>query len=147
MKFTVTLLATGKATTGIKIDPSVPEALGGGKTPLVKVTLNGFTYASKIASMGGSLWIPVSAEIREKAKVEAGGTYEIELALDDAPRVIDPTPDLAARLAADPAAQAAWDKLAPSRKKAHVTDLEGAKSEDTRTRRLEKIMASLRGAA
>lgn len=147
MKFTTTVLATGKTTTGIQIDPSVPEALGGGKTPLVKVTLNGFSYASKIANMGGSLWIPVSAEIRDKAKVSAGGSYEIEIVLDDAPRVIAPTPELAERLAADPAAQAAWDKLAPSHKKAHVTALEGAKGEETRQRRLDKVMATLRGEA
>jgi hypothetical protein len=145
MQFKVTILSTGKNTAGIKIDPAVPEALGGGKTPLVSVTLNGFTYASKIASMRGDLWIPVSAEIREKAKVEAGGTYDIAIVLDSAPRVIEPTADLAAPLAADPVAQAAWDKLAPSRKKAYVTTIEGTKSRETRARRVERTLAELRG--
>ena len=123
----------------------MPAQLGGGKTPLVTVTLNGFTYPSKIASMGGKLLIPVSAEVRAKASVKGGESHEIELVLDDKPRVIEPPRDLAAALAANPAALAAWDKLAPSHRKAHVTAIEGAKAADTRARRVEKAIATLLG--
>ncbi len=144
MKVRVNILQLGN-NTGIEVPAEVPAQLGGGKTPLVTVTLNGFTYPSKIASMGGKLLIPVSAEVRVKAGVKGGESHEIELVLDDKPRVIEPTDDLAAALAANPAAQAAWDKLAPSHKKAHVSAIEGAKAADTRARRVEKAIASLLG--
>lgn len=144
MKVRVNILQLGN-NTGIEVPPEVPAQLGGGKTPLVTVTLNGFTYPSKIASMGGKLLIPVSAEVRAKAGVKGGESHEIELVLDDKPRVIEPPGDLAEALAANPAAQAAWDKLAPSHRKAHVTAIEGAKAADTRSRRVEKAIATLLG--
>lgn len=144
MKVRVNIIQLGN-NTGIEVPPEVPAQLGGGKTPLVTVTLNGFTYPSKIASMGGRLLIPVSAEVRARAGVKGGENHEIELVLDDKPRVIEPPADLAAALAASPAAAAAWDKLAPSHKKAHVTAIEGAKAADTRARRVDKAIATLLG--
>ena len=144
MKVRVNILQHGN-NTGIEVPPEVPAQLGGGKTPLVTVTLNGFTYPSKIASMGGKLLIPVSSEMRAKAGVKGGESHEIELVLDDKPRVIEPPGDLAAALAANPAARAAWDKLAPSHRKAHVTAIEGAKAADTRARRVERAIATLLG--
>jgi hypothetical protein len=144
MKVRVNIIPLGN-NTGIEVPPEVPAQLGGGKTPLVTVTLNGFTYPSKIASMGGRLLIPVSAEVRAKAGVKGGETHEIELVLDDKPRVIEPPADLAAALAANTAAEAAWERLAPSHKKAHVTAIEGAKAADTRARRVDKAIATLLG--
>lgn len=144
MKVRVNILQLGN-NTGIEVPPEVPAQLGGGKTPLVTDTLNGSTYPSKIAAMGGKLLIPVSAEVRAKAGVKGGESHEIELVLDDKPRVIEPPADLAAALAANPAAQAAWDKLAPSHRKAHVTAIEGAKAADTRARRVEEAIATLLG--
>jgi hypothetical protein len=144
MKVRVNIIQLGN-NTGIEVPPEVPAQLGGGKTPLVTVTLNGFTYPSKIASMGGRLLIPVSAEVRARAGVKGGENHEIELVLDDKPRLIEPPADLAAALAASPAAAAAWDKLAPSHKKAHVTAIEGAKAADTRARRVDKAIATLLG--
>lgn len=142
MKVMITILQVGN-NTGIEVPPHVPAELGGGKNPLVRVTLNGFTYPSKIATMSGRLLIPVSAEVRAKAGVAGGETHEIELLLDDQPRVIEPPDDLAAALAANPMAKEAWDKLSPSRKKAHVTLIDGAKAVDTRARRIEKTISEL----
>lgn len=145
MKLTLTILQMGN-NTGIEVPPHVPEELGGGKNPLVRVTLNGFAYASKIASMRGKLLIPVSAEVRGKAGVAGGEKHEVEIVLDDQPRVIEPPADLAAALAANPAARAAWDRIAPSHRKAHVTAIEGAKAAETRARRIEKAIAELTAA-
>jgi hypothetical protein len=144
MNFTTTLFQIGN-NVGIDVPPEVRDALGGGKNPLVVVTLNGFTYPGKIASMAGKLLISVSAEIRQKAGVKGGETHEVTLVLDDKPRVIEPTEDLAAALAADPAAAAAWEKLSPSNRKAHVTAIEGAKAPETRARRVLKALETLRG--
>jgi hypothetical protein len=142
MKFTTTIKQLGN-NTGILVPTEVRDALNGGKNPLVKVTLAGHAWGSKIATMGGDLLIGVSAEIRGITGVRGGETHEVELELDDKPRIVEAPHDLKTALAASPAAQAAWDKLAPSHKKAHVTAIEGAKAADTRARRVAKAIEML----
>lgn len=142
MKFAAFIKPMGN-NTGILVPPEVRDALDGGKNPLVKVTLAGHTWGSKIATMGGDLLIGVSADIRKLTGVAGGETHEVTLELDAKPRIVEAPEDLKAALAASPAALAAWDKLAPSHKKAHVTAIEGAKSADTRARRVAKAIETL----
>ncbi len=142
MKLTLNLLATGANTTGFVVPPEAVAALGGGRAPKIRVTLNGYTYESKIGIMGGKAMIPVSKDVREKSGASAGNDYELDIALDDAPRVVALPDDLAAAIAAA-GAQAAWDRLAPSHKKAHVTAVEGAKAAETRARRVGKVVEAL----
>ncbi len=142
MKFVAFIKSMGN-NTGILVPPEVRDALGGGKNPLVRVSLAGHSWGSKIATMGGDLLIGVSADIRKLTGVAGGETHEVTLELDDQPRVVEAPDDLMAALTANPSAQAAWDKLAPSHKKAHVTAIEGAKAADTRARRVQKAIAAL----
>jgi hypothetical protein len=142
MKFTTTILQSGN-NTGIVVPPGARDTLNGGKNPLVRVTLAGFTWQSKIATMGDKLLIGVSADIRARTGVKGGETHEVEVELDDKPRIVEAPADLKAALAADPVAQAAWEKLAPSHKKAHVTAIEGAKTPETRARRIHKAIEML----
>lgn len=69
----------------------------------------------------------------------------MEVELDTEPRPIVEPDDLARALAADPAARAAWDRLSSSRRREHVLAIEGAKKAETRLRRIEKALESLRG--
>ena len=142
MKFTTTILQSGN-NTGIIVPPEVRDALAGGKNPLVVVTLAGHTWRSKVATMGDRLLVGVSAEIRSITGVKGNETHEVELALDDQPRVVQAPGDLQAALDADPVALAAWNRLAPSHKKAHVTAIEGAKTPETRLRRVQKAIEML----
>ncbi len=142
MKFAAFIKPMGN-NTGIVVPPEIRDGLNGGKNPLVKVTLAGHAWQSKIATMGGDLLIGVSAEIRKITGVKGGDTHEVTLELDDQPRVVEAPGDLRAALDANPAAQAAWDKLAPSHKKAHVTAIEGAKAPETRARRVTKTIETL----
>jgi hypothetical protein len=142
MKFAAFIKPLGN-NTGILVPSDVRDALHGGKTPLVKVTLGGHSWRSKIASMGGDLLIGVSADIRKITGVKGGETHEVELFLDDKPRIVEAPGDLQSALDADPVAKAAWDKLAPSHKKAHVTAIEGAKAPETRLRRVQKAIEML----
>jgi uncharacterized protein YdeI (YjbR/CyaY-like superfamily) len=93
--------------------------------------------------MGDRLLIGVSAELRGLTGVRGNQTHEVELVLDDQPRIVEPPGDLQAALDADPVALAAWNKLAPSHKKAHVTAIEGAKAPETRLRRIRKAIEML----
>lgn len=142
MKFTTIIHQMGN-NTGIDVPPGVRDALDGGRNPLVRVTLAGHTWQSKIATMGDRPLIGVSAEIRKITGVKGGETHEVELTLDDQPRIVVPPADLQAALDADPVARAAWDKLAPSHRKAHVTAIEGAKAPETRLRRVQRAIEML----
>ena len=70
---------------------------------------------------------------------------EVTLELDTEPRTVDVPDDLAAALAAKPGAREAFDKLAPSARKEHVRQVETAKAQETRERRIAKIVAGLGG--
>jgi hypothetical protein len=129
--------------TGINVPAEVIEALGKGKKPPVKVTVNGFTYQSTVAVMGGAYMLPLSQERRAAAGVEPGQEIEVTLELDAEPRTVEVPEDLAAALAGKPGARDAFDKLAYSVRKEHVRQVESAKAAETRTRRISNIVEKL----
>jgi hypothetical protein len=134
----------GKTATGFEVPDEVVEALGGGKRPAVRVALGSYTYRSTVAPMGGKYLLGVSAEHRAGAGVKAGDEVEVDLELDTAPRELTVPDDLAAALDADPAVRAAFDRLSYSNRQRHVLSVEDAKTPQTRQRRIDKALASLR---
>lgn len=144
MRFRATLFLGGKTATGMKVPAEVVESFGKGKKPQVLVTINGYTYRSTVAVYGGEYMLPVAAEVRAAAGVAAGDEIDVDLELDTAPRVVEVPADLAAALAAEPAAKARFDGLSYSNQRRHVLALDGAKTAETRQRRLEKILTTLR---
>lgn len=141
--FTTTLLqAEGMNATGIQVPAETVAALGKGKRPPVKVTVNGFTYRSTVAAYGDVFMLPLSQERRAAAGVQAGDRIEVTLELDTEPRTVDVPDDLAAALEAN-GIRAAFEALAPSRKKEFVRQVESAKAEETRVRRIDRIVATL----
>ena len=144
MRFRTTLLQNGKTAVGFEVPDEVVTALGAGRRPPVLVTLNGYTYRNTVAVMGGTSMIGVSAEHRAAAGVAGGDVVDVDLELDTAPREVTVPADLAAALDADPAARATFDKLSYSNKSWHTLQIDGAKSAETRQRRIEKSIAALR---
>jgi hypothetical protein len=143
-RFRTTILTTGKTTMGFEIPPAVVDALGAGKRPPVKVTINGYTYRNTVAVMSGAYMIGVSNEHRGPAGVQGGEDVEIELELDTAPRVVEVPPDFRAALDADAAARSTFEALSYSNKSWHVLQVTGTKNPDTRARRIEKSITALR---
>ncbi|QLY31696.1 YdeI/OmpD-associated family protein [Nocardia huaxiensis] len=130
---------------GLEVPPEVVEALGEGARPPVTITINGHTWKSRVALMRGRYLLGLSNANRQAAGVEIGEEVEVDLELDTEPRVIVEPADFTAALDADPVARAAYDKLAYSRKREHVHAIESAKKPETRQRRIEKAIATLRG--
>ena len=141
MRFETTLSQTGN-NTGIEVPPEIVEELGAGKRPAVNVSVNGYEYRSTIATMGGRFMISFSSDKRAATGLGGGDPITVELTLDNAPRTVEVPADLAAALDAA-GVRAAFDALAPSAKKADVTNVEGAKAEETRARRVAAIVAKL----
>jgi bifunctional DNA-binding transcriptional regulator/antitoxin component of YhaV-PrlF toxin-antitoxin module len=143
MRFHATLELGGRTATGVEVPADVVTCLGSHKRPAVTVTINGYSYRSTVATMGGRYMLPVSAEVRKHAGVEAGDALDVDVELDDQPREVIVPDDLAAALDADPAARSAFDALTYSNQRAHVMSVEGAKAADTRARRITKIVDTL----
>lgn len=144
MKLTAELELTGRTTTGFEVAESVVADLGGGGHPKVVVTVNGYTFRTSIARMGGRFLLGVSGERRQEAGIAAGDVLEIDVSLDTAPREVDMPPDLATAVAGDPSAQAFWDTLSHSKQEWHVLQVTSAKKAETRAARIERSVTLLR---
>jgi antitoxin component of MazEF toxin-antitoxin module len=129
--------------TGIEVPPEVIAQLGTSKKPPVVVTVAGYTYRNTVAVMGGLFMISLSKANREAAGVKGGDKVEVTLELDIEPRTVEVPDDLAAALAAKPGARAAFDASSPSKRKEFVRQVEDAKTQETRDRRIEGIVAKL----
>lgn len=144
MRFRTTIQQSGRTATGIRIPDEIIQALGAGRRPPITVTVNGFTYRSTVAVMGGAYMVGVSAENRAGARVAGGDEVDVEIELDTAPREVAVPADLAAALDAEPAARSTFESLSNSNKGWHVLQVTGAKTDETRQRRIAKSVATLR---
>jgi hypothetical protein len=142
MDFRTTVVLGGKTATGLQVPDDVVAELGAGKRPPVVVTVGGHTYRTTVAPMGGSYWIPLAAEHREAAGVQAEQEVDVSIELDTAPREVPVPDDLATAM--DDDARAAFDGLAFSHRKEWVRWVEEAKKPETRTARIEKTVEGLR---
>ena len=122
MRFRSVVWLGGTTATGIPVPEEVVEGLGRGKRPPVRVTINGHTYRTTVAVRGGEFMIPISAENREVT----------------VPR------DFAEALDRDADARRSFDGLSYSKKQRFVLPIEGAKTAETRRRRIAKALDELR---
>jgi hypothetical protein len=134
----------GKTATGFVVPAAVVERLGSGRRPAVRVTINGYTYRSTVASMGGQFMVGVSAEHRGPAGVAAGDEVDIDLELDTEPRAVEVPSDLAGALGRDEVAGRFFAGLSYTHQRWYVLWIESAKKAETRERRVVKAVAMLR---
>jgi hypothetical protein len=134
----------GKTATGIPVPEEVVTSLGSSKRPPVRVTINGHTYRSTLASRGGQFMLPISAENRASAGVAAGDEVEVDIELDTEPREVTVPPDLAEALEREVDAKRYFEGLSYSQKQRHVLPIEQAKTAETRQRRIDKALSILR---
>jgi len=144
MRFRTTILQSGKTATGIEVPNELVQGLGAGRRPPVKVTINGFTYRNTIAVYGDVSMVGISAENRAGAGVAGGDEVDVEIELDTQPREVNVPADFAAALDAEPPARATFDGLSYSNRSWHVLSIEGAKTDETRQRRIGKSVEALR---
>jgi hypothetical protein len=142
--YRATLVATGKATCGVRVPDDIVDALGGGAHPKVVATLNGYMYRTSVARMGGEFWFGVSAAHRAEAGLTAGDEVHVTLELDTAPREAEVPEELAAALAGDPVAKSFFDGLSYSNKRVFTESVAGTQNPATRARRVEKAIALMR---
>ncbi len=143
IRFHTTILQTGKNTAGIQVPEEIIAQLDSGKRPLVRVTINKYTYRSAVAVMDSKYMISFSSEHRKAAGVQGGEETDVTLELDLEPRNVEIPKDLKDALI-EANALDAFEKSAPSMKKEYVRQVEEAKAQETRERRIAKIAEKLR---
>lgn len=140
VSFSTTLSSFGN-NTGIEVPPALIEQLGAGQRPPVLVDVNGYQYRSTVGVMKGKHLVGVSSAIRKETGLQGGDTIDVTLTLATAPREVDVPPDFAAALAGAAGAAEFFASLSNSLQRYHVDSVNGAKSDETRQRRIEKSVA------
>lgn len=120
-----------------------PKAVFGKVRAPVTVTLNGYSFRSTIAAMGGPPCVPLRRSHREAAGLQGGETLDVRLDLDTAPRVVKPPADLLKALKAASGLDR-WKALSYTHQREHVEAIEEAKKPETRRRRIERAVQMVR---
>ena len=120
-----------------------PKPVFGKLRAPVKVTLNGYTFRSTIAAMGGPPCIPFRRSHREAAGLEGNETLNVRLDLDTEARTVKPPADLVKALKAASLWER-WQELSYSHQREHAESIEEAKKPETRVRRIERAVETIR---
>jgi len=120
-----------------------PKAVFGKIRAPVKVTLNGYTFRSTIASMGGLTGIPLRRSNREAAGLVGGENIAVTIELDAEPREVELPDDLARALRSKTAPLKKWQSLSYTRRREMAEAIESAKKPATRACRLSSTIQSL----
>ena len=144
MRFRTTIRQSGKTATGIQVPDEIIERLGAGKKPPVKLSVNGYVYRSTVATVDGNYMVGFNADHRAATGLAGGDEVDVDIELDTEPRTVELPADFAAGLDAEPAARATFEKLSNSMKSYHVSQVTGAKTDETRQRRIDKSISVLR---
>lgn len=122
----------------------VPETFGTKARVPVSGTINGFPFRSSLMPMGGCHGMAVNKTMREGAKAQAGDVVEVVMQRDVDERTVEAPPELAQELEKNKKARDRWDSLAYTHKKEMANCIRDAKQEETKQRRLAKVMDVLK---
>jgi Bacteriocin-protection, YdeI or OmpD-Associated/Domain of unknown function (DUF1905) len=124
--------------------PFDPKAAFGSARPPVRCTINGMEYRSRLSVYGGSTYLGLRSDLRKAVGgLSVGYAVEVTMELDDAPREVEVPPALAAALAGDDGARAAYEALSFTHRKEYAQWIGEAKREETRERRVAKAIVML----
>ncbi|HEY3272874.1 MAG TPA: YdeI/OmpD-associated family protein [Methanocella sp.] len=128
---------------GIKIPFDVQEVFGKkGRVP-VRCTIDGYPYRGSIFPYGGTYYIGVVKKIRDAIGKTYGDKVSIVMEVDEEPRTVQVPDDLARALTSSKKAKAAFEKLSYSHRREYVQWIDEAKKDETRQRRIAKMMEKL----
>jgi hypothetical protein len=144
IRFRAQLQQRGPAA-AVVLDETQVAAVGeGAKRFPVVATVNGYTWRTSVARMGGEFLVGLNREVREGAAVQAGDQAEVTIELDRMPREVQVPEALAAALAADPQAAASFEQMAFTHRKEYARWIAEAKRAETRQRRVAQALEMIR---
>ena len=127
----------------VVVPEDVADAAGVKYNDRVRGEVNGVPYRSSLAKYSGVFHLGLPKASLGRAK--DGERVEVTIELDEETRAVDVIPpDLEKALAPHAKAKASWKALAPSQRREYVKQVLDAKKPETRARRIEKIVATLK---
>lgn len=117
-----------------------------GRVP-VRGTINGFAYRSSLMPMGGCHMMPVNRALCKGAGARAGDVVDVVMERDGEERNVEPPQELTKELVKSKTAQGRWAELSFTHKKEMANSISGAKQDETKKRRLAKVMSVLKTGA
>lgn len=141
MRFRAKVNPSGNAT-AVEVPPAIRTQLGGSRPPIT-VTINGHSWRSRLALMRGQCLIGISAANRTASGVEEGDVIEVEVEVDEEPRVVSEPADLASALDRNPGVRTRFDQLPFGLRRKHVASIDDAKTPGVRARRIAKLIETL----
>jgi hypothetical protein len=113
----------------------------------IRGTINGFPFRSSLMPCGNARMMPVNKTLCHGAGVKPGDIVDVVMERDVEERTMEAPPELARELKKNKTARERWEKMAFTHKKEMATSISGAKQEETRKRRLAKVMGALKTGA
>jgi len=145
LKFEVTLVGKEDGAVAAVNPPfDVVEVFGTRARVPVRGTINGFPFRSSLMRMGGCHWMPVNRALREGAGVKAGDLVSVVMERDEDERVVEIPPVLKKEMATSKTARSNWGKYSFSNQKEMARSITEVKQDETRLRRLAKVMDILK---
>ncbi len=138
IRFATQLRAHGPAAAIVLNAAQVADVGEGAKRFPVVATVDGYTWRTSVARMGGEFVVGLNREVRHDAGVGAGQQVDVVLELDLAPRTVEVPDALAAALATDPRAKADFERMSFTHRKEYARWIAEAKREETTRRRVER---------
>jgi hypothetical protein len=113
----------------------------------IRGTINGFPFRSSLMPCGEARMMPVNQALCRGAGVAPGDVVDVVMERDEEERTVEAPAELQRELAKSKKAWARWDELAFTHKKEMASSISGAKQEETKKRRLAKVMDVLKTGA
>ncbi len=144
IRFRAQLQPRGPAAAVVLDDTQVAVVGEGAKRFPVVATVNGYTWRTSVARMGGEFLLGLNREVRQGAGVEADDEVDVSIELDVAPHEVEVPEALASALAAHPEAKACFEDMAFTHRKEYARWIAEAKREETRQRRVQQALDMIR---
>lgn len=138
VSFDTTLSAFGN-NTGIEVPDEIIAELNAGKRPALLVKVNGYEYQNTPGIMNGKTMLSFSAEHRKNTGLNGGDKIHVALAVATKPREVAMSEDFRDALQASNTEQF-FDTLSNSLQRYHCDLINGAKTDETRQKRIEKAI-------
>jgi Bacteriocin-protection, YdeI or OmpD-Associated/Domain of unknown function (DUF1905) len=142
---TLDVVPTGRTTATVIMTQDEVDALRGapgrGRVP-VAITYDGATFRTSVSVYRGQ-WMMVVNEAMRAGGLAPPGSYPVEIVMDASERTVDVPADLADALAAA-GLREAFDEQSYTNRKEFVRGVVEAKKPETRARRIDKVVATLR---
>ena len=127
--------------TGITVPFDVEKVFGARRVP-IKAWINGAEYRGSVFRMGGKYMMAVPKAFRDAAGIKAGEKITVTIEKDTEKRTVEVPADLAEALKKNNLTEV-FAKMSYTHQKEYVNAVREAKKEETRLRRIEKMIELL----